>query len=64
VHINGYKKTNNKTENVHCDIMTSPWALLTLAEIQKFDPTGLLLPILLYVYGVSIGMNGKLILFL
>jgi hypothetical protein len=39
--------------------MTSHWAHLTLADIQKIDPTGLLLPILLYADGVTIGMNGK-----
>ena len=57
--INCYKKTNSKNENVYCDLMTSPWAHLTLADIQKIDPTCLLLPTLLYADGVTTGMNGK-----
>ncbi len=59
VHINCYSKTNNNNEKVVCDIMSSEWAHKTLEEIQKIDPNGLLLPILFYADGVSIGMNGK-----
>jgi len=39
--------------------MSSAWAHKTLEEIHKIDPKGLLLPILFYADGVSIGMNGK-----
>jgi hypothetical protein len=59
VHINCYSKTNNNNEKVFCDIMSSEWAHKTLEEIHKIDPKGLLLPILFYADGVSIGMNGK-----
>ena len=39
--------------------MSSEWARKTLEDIQSFDPNSLLLPIILYADGVSIGMNGK-----
>jgi len=39
--------------------MSSEWSHKTIEEIQEIDPNGLLLPILFYADGVSIGMNGK-----
>jgi hypothetical protein len=59
VHINYHIKRNSNNEDVYCDIMSSEWARKTLEDIQSFDPNGLLLPIILYADGVSIGMNGK-----
>ena len=59
VHIDCYSKTNNRNEKVFCDIMSSEWARKTLEEIREIDPNGLLLPLLFYADGVSIGMNGK-----
>ena len=59
VHIECYSKTNNRNEKVFCDIMSSEWARKTLEEIREIDPNGLLLPLLFYADGVSIGMNGK-----
>ena len=59
VHINYHIKRNSNNEDVYCDIMSSEWARKTLEDIQIFDPNGLLLPIILYADGVSIGMNGK-----
>ena len=59
MHIDCYSKTNNRNEKVFCDIMSSEWARKTLEEIREIDPNGLLLPLLFYADGVSIGMNGK-----
>ena len=59
VNINCYSKLNEKNENVSCDIMTSEWAHQSLLAIREIDPNGLLLPLLFYADGVSIGMNGK-----
>ncbi len=59
VQIHYHEKTNSKNEKVYCDIMSSEWARKNLEDIRKTDPNGLLLPIILYADGVSIGMNGK-----
>jgi len=39
--------------------MSSGWVHKTLEEIQEIDSNGLLLPILFFADGVSIGINGK-----
>ena len=59
VHIDYHKVTNSNNEDVYCDIMSSEWARKTLEDIRKIDPNGLLVPIILYADGVSIGMNGN-----
>ena len=59
VNINCYSIVNKNQENVHIDIMTSEWAHKTQASIKEINTNGILLPILLYCDGVTIGMNGK-----
>jgi len=52
-------KTNSNNEKVFCDILSKEWARKNLDDIRKINPNGLLLPIILYADGVSIGMNGN-----
>jgi len=59
VHINYHIQRNSNNEDTYCDIMLSEWARKTLEDIKKIDLNVLLLPIILYDDGVSIGMNGK-----
>jgi len=39
--------------------MTSEWAHKIFEDFHKIDQKGLILPILFYADGVSIGINGK-----
>jgi hypothetical protein len=59
VHINCYKKTNEKGEIVYSDLMTSPWAHAEQKNIERINPKGLVAPVIFYVDGVSPGMSGK-----
>jgi len=52
-------KNNSKNKKVFCDITSFEWARKSLQDIRKIDHIKLLLPIILYDDGVSIGMNGK-----
>ena len=59
MHINYHIQRNSNNEDVYCDIMSSEWARVNVEAIKKIDLNGLLLPIIFYADGVSIGMNGK-----
>jgi len=45
------------TSGVISDIMTSPWSKYTQDDIRKRDPSGHLLPIILYADGIALNNN-------
>ena len=57
--LNTYKATGKRGEKGACDhIMSSPWAIKSKVEIDRTDPEGILIPIILYEDGITVDSAG------